>query len=191
MGDPSTAVSDEALIRVLGEYTAKAASAHLHYTRLSATFAALFFASLLASLWALRVVTDFGALDYDIADIAIILGPALAILGLTFVLSWSAVTTTLELAVWQLRRIYELVSRREDLGVAMDSGTRMELELRLSEAQFILARTKRFDRPEKFAAFQRVGPESPFRDVEPDDSPLRQPTAPVIPGAQTRHTTHA
>jgi hypothetical protein len=182
MGDPSTTINDEALIRVLGEYTAKAASAHLHYTKQSATYIAFVYATTLASLGVVLVVTEFGALNY------LFFGPALVVFFLVTFLYWPSVTTPLELAVWQLRRIYELVSRREDLGVTMDSGTRLELELRLSEAQFILAQTKRFDRPEKFAAFQRAGPESPFRAFEPDDSLRRQPKPPAVPDAQNRPT---
>jgi len=49
----------------------------------------------------------------------------------------------LELAVWQLRRIYQVASRMEDLGHQVDFATRFEFDLRLSEAQFLLGRAER------------------------------------------------
>lgn len=45
----------------------------------------------------------------------------------------------LELAVWQLRRVYGVASRLEDIGrYRSNFGQHLEFELRLSEAQFLL-----------------------------------------------------
>lgn len=52
-----------------------------------------------------------------------------------------------QLAAWRLRRVYELASRLEDGGRAIDHHRRLELELRLSEAQFRLNRAQRLGEP--------------------------------------------
>jgi hypothetical protein len=52
-----------------------------------------------------------------------------------------------QLAAWRLRRVYELASRVEDLGRDLDAHERLELELRLSEAQFLLIRAGRLGEP--------------------------------------------
>ncbi|MEM9463414.1 MAG: hypothetical protein AAGF11_55240 [Myxococcota bacterium] len=49
----------------------------------------------------------------------------------------------LELAIWQLRRVYQVASRMEDLGRDVDFARQLELELRLSEAQFLLNRAEK------------------------------------------------
>jgi hypothetical protein len=188
MSDVAKPISDEELIRVLGEYTTKAADAYRTYNTQSVAIMALALAALFGLLSVSLIITDFGALTY------LLFGPALlAVVVAYFYLQGTR--TSVELAAWHLRRIYQLVSRREDIGVRLDSGTRLELELRLSEAGFLLTQMKRFDRPEKFAPFRRVGPESPFRVLEPDDSLLRfaDPPAPPasIPDAPNHSTNPA
>jgi hypothetical protein len=158
-------ISDADLIRVLGEYTAKATSAHQNYVRglqgVSVTTALIG-----GGLGVMLGVTLSGTAFFT--AISLILA-----VGITTVVVYIATEkTAVELATWQLRRIYELVSRREDLGVDVDSGTRLEMELRLGEAAFLLTSLKRFERPEKFRQFQRMGRNSPFREreIEPEDT---------------------
>lgn len=190
MAEPSKEISDEALIRVLAEYTNKADEIYQTYVRM--------------------LVYALGFLGFGVMSIAsgihlihVYLSPsALSLLAiaitLALLLSYPFFATLMrrsnvERATWQLRRIYQLVSTRENLGVRLDSGTRLELELRLSDAGFILTQMKRFDRPEKFAPFRRVGPESPFRVLEPDDSLLRfaDPPAPPAPSPDApNHSTN-
>jgi hypothetical protein len=157
MDEGAKPISDEALIRVLGEYTVKAADTYRRYVSQSAIILAV--------------------------TLALMFGPALLAAFTVYYLYVRGTRTGVELAAWHLRRIYQLVSRREDIGVRLDSGTRLELELRLSEAAFILTQMHSFDHPEKFAAYRRVGHESPFRILESDDSLLRQPVPTTGPDA--------
>jgi hypothetical protein len=55
--------------------------------------------------------------------------------------------TEVQLAAWRLRRVYELASRLEDGGRALERHRRLELELRLGEAQYLLNRTQRLGEP--------------------------------------------
>jgi hypothetical protein len=177
MDEGSKPISDEALIRVLGEYTVKAADTYRRYVSQSAIILALTLALMFGLLSITFLITDFGALRY------LLFGPALLAAFTVYYLYVRGTRTGVELAAWHLRRIYQLVSRREDIGVRLDSGTRLELELRLSEAAFILTQMHSFDHPEKFAAYRRVGHESPFRILESDDSLLRQPVPTTGPDA--------
>lgn len=183
MAEPSKEISDEALIRVLGEYTDKADA--IYQRHVSLLFRALNLCIVGMFMILFAIVNMFRYSDHFSTSVLIVVW---GIPILIFAYSGSLVLPSrghVERAAWQLRRIYQLVSSRENLGVRLDSGTRLELELRLSEAGFLLTQMKRFDRPEKFAAFRRVGPESPFRALEPDDSLLRFADPPAsAPDAQ-------
>lgn len=63
----------------------------------------------------------------------------------------------LELAVWQLRRVYQVASRMEDLGRDMDFARQLEFELRLSEAQFLLNRAEKLGITEATADAEIAG----------------------------------
>lgn len=163
----TTQISDVDLIRLLGEYTTKADTAHQRYLlRRGVELAAVL------AVYALAFVLPIAILDPAALNYLIVLVPALGFGAVIVQLYYTKLRTPVELAVWQLRRVYELVSRREDLGVVLDSGTRLELELRLSEAAFLLSSLQKFERPEKFQQFRRVGSDSPMRVLEPDDSQL-------------------
>ncbi|HLT37885.1 MAG TPA: hypothetical protein VK034_16485 [Enhygromyxa sp.] len=172
-----TQISDADLIRVLGEYTAKANSAHRDYV------SGLFVLSIGTALVVAAGSVFTGGFFFALGDISgtaltLILSAILAV-GTTAVVVYIATQkTAVELATWQLRRVYELVSRREDLGVDVDSGTRLEMELRLGEAAFLLTTLERFERPEKFRRFQRMSRNSPFREIEPETSPRSPETKP-------------
>jgi hypothetical protein len=62
-------------------------------------------------------------------------------------LAGSGHRTEVQLAAWRLRRVYELASRLEDGGPALDRERRLELELRLGAAQFRLNRAERLGEP--------------------------------------------
>ncbi|KIG11994.1 hypothetical protein DB30_02146 [Enhygromyxa salina] len=124
-------------------------------------------------------LTDFGALKYIVAL------PLLVVCVVMMQLYLTKMKVTVELALWQLRRIYELMSRREDLGISLDSGVRLELELRLSEAAFILSNLTRFDHPEKFRQFNRVSDHSPFEVLAADSGVPPTATAPSPQTAPT------
>jgi len=80
--------------------------------------------------------------------------------------------TAVQLAAWRLRRVYELASRVEDLGRDLDPHRRLELELRLGEAQFLLIRARRLGEPSSKLARMvlRQGTEPPAArlGLEPD-----------------------
>jgi hypothetical protein len=54
---------------------------------------------------------------------------------------------SVQLAAWRLRRIYELASRVEDVGRGVDPSRRLELDLRLGEAQYLLNHAERLGEP--------------------------------------------
>lgn len=164
--DEQRKISDVDLIRVLGEYTDKVQRARERYQRetiwLGGTFLAVFAG---ATVMTLAGVLQSTGLAVVAIIAAIIIG---AVVAFASTLAPFERREHVELAVWQLRRVYELASRREDLGVELDSGTRLELELRLSEAAFLLTDLEKFHKPEKFRQFTRIGKDSPFREIEPD-----------------------
>ena len=172
-------ISDKDLIRVLGEYTEKAQRADRRNRQSLALAAAL-----LSGGASVTAAVAFALSNhYDVPVVVFYFGVAV----LVSTMLWSIPASlghrqSVELAVWQLRRVYELASRREDLGVELDSGTRLELELRLSEAAFLLTDLEKFHKPEKFRQFTRIGKDSPFREIEPD---LQWPPAQSMPAPKS------
>lgn len=166
--DEQRKISDKDLIRVLAEYTEKAQRAGERYRQYAGLLGTgTLFSVILMVLFTinyLREATSF----IGVTGVTVVLVGLLGLVVGAFGRRSLAFRKSVELAVWQLRRVYELASRREDLGVEIDSGTRLELELRLSEAAFMLTDLEQFHRPEKFRDFTRIGKNSPFREIEPD-----------------------
>jgi hypothetical protein len=83
---------------------------------------------------------------------------------------WSrGLITDVQLAAWRLRQVYELASRMEDMDMALEPVQRLELELRLGEAQFLLNRVERWGQPSSKAARMvlRQRAEKPIAAAEP------------------------
>lgn len=168
-------ISDADLIRMLGEYTGKAQRAAQEYRQFSGLIYGILigFASLAAIGFAIARPRGYEVSDGNPIDPIATVYVLLVIIFFAASLLWSTRFlsprgSNVQLAVWQLRRVYELASRREDLGIELDSGLRLELELRLSEAAFTLTDLEKFHKPEKFREFTRIGKDSPFREIEPD-----------------------
>lgn len=77
--------------------------------------------------------------------------------------------TAVQLAAWRLRQVYEIASRLNDMDIAPDPIQRLEFELRLSEAQFLLNRVEWWGPPSSKAARMvlRQRPEKPIAAAGP------------------------
>jgi hypothetical protein len=138
-------------LRMLGEYSQKVSRG---LRQRSTSLLLLWLASigfvvsaLLPAL--LPVVPD--AVEWPISLFGRELSPWIAVVGMTVFgffsgrasITWHRDRPELQLAVRQLRKIYELTSRLEDVADENDVAHRLEVELRLSEAQFLLNRADR------------------------------------------------
>ncbi len=174
-------ISAERLIGMLREYEARAQAAHGNLIEshveawrrgLSAfgaslvVFLVLVSASLIASHFAqMPPVTEEAqeSIASSVLWISVIVG--FMVLLLNYV-TLPAKREDVGLATWHLRRVFELASRHEDMGAAMDTATRVELEMKLSSAIFMLQRLRRFDKPAKYRHLSRAGTQSPLRTLE-------------------------
>lgn len=181
-------ISTDHVIRMLGEYVEKANRARRDYEAREAIYASRMgvVASFSSGFMSAIVFVLEGA--SWVALVAAIAGGLFAVSFLLRVRMRSYLRDEVEIATWHLRRVYELASGHADLRVPMDSATCAELELKLSEAAFLLAELERFDKPAKFRQFNRVGCDSPFRVFPADDCPpsvtqTAEPAPPPTPPA--------
>lgn len=120
----------EVVLRMLGEYSTKVA------TGLRRRWQYLVVLILIAMM---AFGTGYLGMPSSIGGFSLLYGVLLVAIVLA---AWARDRTELQLAVWQLRRIYELASRIEDVGTTIDFVHRFEFELRLSEALFLLNRAE-------------------------------------------------
>ncbi len=93
-----------------------------------------------------------------------------------FVLDALRRRSTLRLASWQLRRVYEITSRLTEAGGVVDFGTQLQMELLLSEAKLLLIRAEGGKFMPTLGEPPNVKLQLPSRDEsEPEDNVAKGP----------------
>jgi hypothetical protein len=133
------------VLRMLGEYSEKATK-HLRRRWLSLCILWMAGVGAVATIFLSVMAEASGHSSAEMGDIQTFLAGSAYVFAVMMsigLFGWLENRSGLELSVWQLRKAYDLASRIEDVGTKIDFAYRVELELRLSEAQFLLNRSVR------------------------------------------------
>ncbi|WP_146157843.1 hypothetical protein [Enhygromyxa salina] len=157
----------EVVARLLREYTDNARAADQRYQNFLGLGAAMFVAVCVSVVW-LIVQSVSGSptgVAWMLSAASFFLLMLLAVLG-------GRMKPGVELSIWQLRRVYQIGSRLVDVGARLNFAQRVELELKLSEAQFLLKKHEHKLANPPAGLWQLELDESPFR-APPDEEPTK------------------